>query len=233
MVMKKSGEAVVNICLLWCLVLVCPARAGESEYVKDGYYLGAMLTHNNMSGDFEGLSAYYGKGDLDDEIVNEDVIFVPEVDNGVGFGIVLGRRLDKLSFEVGYQRTAHDTLFDDSDAAYNVVDLNVKIDVFAKDRLRPYVLLGGGLSWLTIENNTFEPDNSTPDPEDGTWDDTKFSGFCLNAGVGVAYYFDPQWALMAGLIHRWNWFNYGDGASLDPDLKERALSLTIGLAYTF
>lgn len=225
MAMSKSGKAAVVLCLMLCLVAASPARAEEFEGVKDGYYLGALFAYNGMSGDFEDLGLIFEEGDLDDETVDGDVVFVPDVDNGAGFGVVLGRRFDKLSFELGYQRTAHDTFFDDSDAAYNVVDLNVKIDVFAADRLRPYVLLGGGFSWLTIEDNTLEPDD--------TLDDTDFSGFCLNAGVGVAYYFDPQWALLAGLIHRWNWFTHVDDGRLDPDIEERALGFTVGLAYTF
>ena len=115
----------------------------------------------------------------------------------------------------------------DADSTYNVVDLNVKVDVFAQDRLKPYILFGGGIPWLTVEDSRSEDDGLT-------WDeDMKYVGYCLNAGVGVAYYFDSQWALVAGLIHRWNWFTHGEDGRLSDDLSQRALGLTIGLAYTF
>jgi hypothetical protein len=226
MVKKQSREAAaVGIVLMWCLVLVCPTWAQESEDVKNGFYLGAMFVHNSMSGDFDETSLMTEEGD---EELDNDIVFVPELDDGTGFGLVLGRRYGKFSMEVGYQRTAHDTSFgpgDEDDAAYNVIDLNVKIDVFAQNKLRPYVLLGGGFPWLTVEDGTL--DNS------GSLDDSKYYGFCLNAGVGVAYYFDPQWAITGGLIHRWNWFTHVDNFRIDDDITERALGLMLGVAYTF
>ena len=106
-----------------------------------------------------------------------------------------------------------------------MIDLNVKIDVFAQNKLRPYVLLGAGFPWLTVDGGTLD--------NDGSLDDSRYYGFCLNAGVGVAYYFDPQWALTAGLIHRWNWFNHVDNFRIDDDLYAHALGFTVGFTYTF
>jgi hypothetical protein len=161
-----------------------------------------------------------------------DLFNVPDVDNGVGFGLYFGRRVDRLSFEIGYQATFHDTStiipeIGDADGVYTVVDLNIKLDLFAQGRLRPYLLIGGGIPWLTIENSKSRDDGLT-------WtEDVKYIGGCLNAGVGVAYYFSSQWALTAGLIHRWNWFTHGEHSRLIGDLEERTLSFTTGLAYTF
>jgi len=227
MVMNKSKQAAVAICLLSCLIVACPTRAKESGGVKDGYYLAAMFVSNQMSGDFDDTGIYEAKDEADLDLFN-----VPEVGNGTGFGLYLGRRLDRLSFEFGYQRTVHDTtsvipVIGKQDGVYNVVDLNVKFDLVAQGRLRPYLLIGGGIPWLTIENNK--------SPDDGvTWDkDMRFVGGCLNAGIGVSYYFHPQWALTAGLIQRWNWFTHGEGARLHPRLDERTLSLMAGVAFTF
>jgi hypothetical protein len=236
MVIKKSGEAVVSICLMWCLVAVCPARAQGSEYVKDGFYLGGLFAYNSMDGDFDDTHIVKYR-----DSYKTDMFDVPDVDDGAGFGLVIGRRFDWISLEFGYQNTSHDTfsslaeidgdeitlLIGDSEATYQVFDLNVKIDIFAHDRLRPYVLLGGGLCTLDIE------DSRSLGP-DLPWNkDAEYSGYCLNAGVGVAYYFRPQWAVMGGLIHRWNTFNYLKGDRLDDNIHERALGFTLGLAYTF
>jgi len=227
MVMNKSKQAAVAICLLSSLIVVCPTRAGEFRGVKDGYYLGAMFVYNQMSGDFDDSFMYESKDETDLNLFN-----VPDVDNGAGFGLCFGYRVDRFSFEVGYQSTSHETStvipeIGKADSIYNVVDLNFKIDIFAQGRFRPYLLIGGGIPWLTIENSR--------SPDDGvTWNkDVRYVGACLNAGVGVAYYFHPQWALTAGLIHRWNWFTGGDGAQLVGGLEERTLGLTTGLAYTF
>lgn len=222
---KQCREAAVGICVMWALVLVCPARAQESGDVKKGFYLGAMFVHNSMSGDFDSFSILTEEGD--DELEG-DIVFRPELDDGAGFGLILGRRYETISFEIGYQRTAHDTSFgpgDEDDAVYNVVDLNIKIDVFAQNKLRPYVLLGGGFPWLTVDGGTLD--------DDGSLDDSRYYGFCLNAGVGVAYYFDPQWAITGGLIHRWNWFTHVDNFRVDDDITERALGLMLGVTYTF
>jgi hypothetical protein len=227
MVRNKSRQAAVAICLLSCLIVVCPTRAGEFRGVKDGYYLAAMFVNNQMSGDFDDSFIFESTDEAD-----LDLLSVPDVDDGAGFGLYLGRRVGRFSFEIGYQATFHDTStvipeIGKADGIYNVVDLNVKIDIFAQGRLRPYLLIGGGIPWLTIENSK--------SPDDGvTWNkDARYVGACLNAGVGVAYYLDSQWALTVGLIHRWNRFTHGDSAHLIGGLEERALSLTAGLAYTF
>jgi hypothetical protein len=237
MIMSKSGKAAVVVCLALCLVAACPTRADASEYVKDGLYLGAMFAYNSMDGDFDDSHIIT----YEPEAGRTDEFDVPDVDEGAGFGLVIGRRFDKISLEFGYQRTIQDTysslwtldgedvvlLIGDSEATYQVFDLNVKIDVFAQDRLRPYVLLGGGLTTLDI-------DDSRSEGPDEPWNkEAEYSGYCLNAGVGAAYYFHPQWAVMGGLIHRWNTFNYVKGARLDSNIHERALGFTVGIAYTF
>jgi hypothetical protein len=237
MAMSKSGEVAVVICLMLCLVAACPTRAEGSEYVKNGYYLGALFAHNSMDGDFDDTYTIRLRGG--DRIDRFDV---PDVDDGAGFGLVIGRRFDWISVEFGYQNTTQDTfsslwtlddedevvlLIGDSEATYQVFDLNVKIDVFAQDKLRPYVLLGGGLTTLDIEDSRSEDLGVSWNKE------AEYSGYCLNAGIGAAYYFHPQWAVTGGLIHRWNTFNYVKGARLDSNIHERALGFTLGLAYTF
>lgn len=237
MAMSKSGKEAVVVCLALCLIAACATRTKASEYVKDGFYLGAMFAYNSMDGDFDDTYTIT----YDEESDRTDEFDVPDVDDGGGFGLVIGRRFDKISLEFGYQRTIQDTysslaeidgeevtfLIGDSEATYQVFDLNVKIDVFAQEKLRPYVLLGGGLCSLDI-------DDSRSEGPDQPWNkEAEYSGYCLNAGVGAAYYFHPQWAVTGGLIHRWNTFNHVKGARLEDNIHERALGFTVGIAYTF
>jgi opacity protein-like surface antigen len=151
------------------------------------------------------------------------------VDAGTGFGIILGARGTRGAVELSYQRSSHDTssfftVPGESTATYNVIDLNAKIDVFAQDQLRPYVLLGFGFPWLTIEESA----------TDGfSYYDETFHGFAFNVGAGAAYYLHPQWALTGGLIYRWSWFWSVEDYDIDDDLSANTLGLTFGITYTF
>ncbi|MCU0915162.1 MAG: porin family protein [Planctomycetes bacterium] len=226
--MKQNAVVVLGLGLSLSVALASPLGAEEETlgYVKPGFYVGAALIYNNVSGDFDDTQTLETPAGLID---------MPEVDNGPGFGVLLGHRWGRVSLELGYQRTSHDTrtshaTFQDlgrttSDAAYNVVDLNVKIDVFAWNRLRPYILFGAGVPWLTIDEDKLNNDNE--------FEDVTFVGYCLNLGGGVAYYFRPQWAVTAGGIYRWNWFTSAGDGGLDEDPAAEVFSLTVGVAYTF
>jgi opacity protein-like surface antigen len=212
---------------LFVFVITSAVYAQGSKYVKEGTYLGVYLTNNQMFGDFDNTRSYYTPGEIFD---------VPYVDDGTGFGVVLGARGPKGAFEFGFQRSMHDTIsVGGGDASYSVIDLNFKVDVFARNRTRPYLLFGFGFPWLTIENGLAEIDYDyySDDYVISSFDDETFFGFALNAGAGVAYYFHPQWAVTGGFIYRWNWFTSAEGLSLDENLLEKAFCFNIGIAYTF
>jgi hypothetical protein len=226
--MKLRMKNILTIIMLnlFFFVSASVVYAQGSKYVKEGAYLGIYLTDTRMFGDFDNTVSYYGYNDIYE---------VPYVDDGTGFGIVLGGRAQKAAFELGYQRTRHDTIaLGGDEASYNIIDLNFKVDVFARDQVRPYVLFGFGFPWLTIENGLAELDY---DYDLGdfvfSFEDETFFGFALNAGAGLAYYFHPQWAVTGGVIYRWNWFTSAEGISLEDNLLERAFCFNVGIAYTF
>jgi hypothetical protein len=223
---KKQGiKAMASICLIWCLTVVSSARAEDTNKSstfspKQGTYIGLLYVNNGMSGDFDDTLFAYTATDAYD---------IPDLDDGTGFGIVLGGRVPKGAVEISYQRTTHDTsstLLGDSEATYNIIEFNLKFDVLARDRLRPYIQLGFGIPWLTIKDGQI-------DLYDLSQSDETFYGFALNAGVGLAYYLDPQWAITGGIVYRWNWFSSVEDADLEDNLSENALNLTIGVTYTF
>lgn len=191
----------------------------EQMVVDDGFYLGIALVHNSMSGDFDNTAVYYTSTTLYD---------VPDVDNGAGFGVSAGYRMNRGVYEIAYQRTNHDTVssFEDvgDSAIYSVLDFNLKYDLAELNRIRPYVLLGIGVAWMTVEDSA----------SDG-WDleDETFLGHCWNLGAGVNYYINPKLSATGGLVYRWNSFGSVEGTELEDDLKEKALGLSVGLAYTF
>lgn len=224
--MKLCTTKFTIIVLINLLVFFMTSTAYAQEdtqdeiYVKEGTYLGLYLTQNNMSGDFDDSTLFAAPGEILD---------VPDVDDGSGFGIVLGGRTPKGALEIGYQRSKHDVsgvLYGEGEATYNVIDFNFKIDVLKREKIRPYVLLGFGIPWLTIEDDLYNIVT-------GSSEDATFTGFALNAGAGVGYYFRPQWAVTGGVIYRWNWFSSAEGGSLDDSLSEKAFCFNIGIAYTF
>lgn len=175
----------ITLCI--CFLLI----SGFSSYcfaedsgfkVKDGFYLGLSYVNNSIDGDFNDDTFYYS---------STHAYNVPDVDSGSGFGIALGMRKNKGAFELGYQRSSHETHsafvdVGDQDATYNLVDFNIKFDVFAKNKFRPNILIGVGLTWLDIENNM---------TNGVTLSDETFNGLAANLGAGLAYYFTPQWRI--------------------------------------
>lgn len=226
--MIKPAVRVLVVSLVSLVVTASSVDAAEQEesYVKEGPYVGLSLVQNFMSGDFDDTGFFFIRGSNGDP---NTVIDMPRVDDGMGFGVVVGWRLPTRSVELGYQRTMHDTSsafveFGENDAALNVVDLNVKFDVFAHKKFRPYVLLGAGIPWLTIEDSQVEGT---------TYHDATYAGVCLNGGVGVAYYIKPQWAVTGGLLYRHNWFTSVEEMGLPGNLIEHTIGVTLGVAYTF
>jgi hypothetical protein len=223
--MKYQIKKPLVIMVLNLFVLTSAAYAQRSKYVKEGTYIGINLIENQMFGDFDGFPRVH-------DFFYTEVFDIPYVDDGKGFGVVLGSRGPKGAFELGYQRTRHDTSsfvtvngmpFGESEATYSVIDFNFKIDVFARNQTRPYLLFGFGFPWLTVEDGSY----------DGSFQDETFSGFAFNAGTGLAYYIRPQLAVTGGLIYRWNWFTWVEYSSLDDILLEKAFCFNIGIAYTF
>jgi opacity protein-like surface antigen len=203
------------------MVFTSAAGAQDVAPVKNGWYIGGGLVHNGMSGDFDDSTYYYTESDFYN---------VPDVDSGTGFGIVVGTRMNRFSYEFGYQRTAHDvsSAFIDvgNDATYSVLDLDAKFDILSKGRLRPHVLLGIGLTWLDIEDNAVNLYSTE-------LQDETFRGYCWNLGAGLSYYFQPQLAITGGVKYRWNTYGTVDGNDLEKDLKQETISTTVGVSYTF
>ncbi len=151
------------------------------------------------------------------------------MDSGSGFGVIFGSRYTKGALELGYHRSTHDTnsLFVDigkQDATYNLVDLNLKYDVFAKGKFRPNILLGVGYTWVTVNNSMTDGDN---------YSDETFTGGALNLGGGISYYLNPRWCINTEVIYRWQRYGRVEGVDLESALSGSGINYTVGIAYTF
>lgn len=245
MISHAKRRSMTIIISLLVFVMTSAVYAQDGDYIKEGWYVGVFSTQVLMSGDFNGSGGYDDMGEL---------LAVPDIANDTGLGFVFGAKGSGVAFELGFQRSDHKTsslllqpvytsegpvLFEGGETSYNVIDLNLKIDVFPQKQFRPYILLGLGYSWITIENGLFDYTEDLwsvePGDEDelkGSFEDTTYGAFNVNLGFGVAYYFHPQWAITAGVIHRWNRFEPWD-IFLDDALTENTFTVNVGITYTF
>lgn len=195
--------------------------AGNRDFqAKEGFYIGLSYENNSLPGEFDDSSYYtsatYGYN-------------VPDVDSGSGFGITFGSRLQKGAAELSYHRSNHDTdtQFIDigkQDSTYNLVDINLKIDVFDQGKLKPNILLGLGYSWLNIDNSM----------TDGIhYSDETFTGFAGNLGTGLTYYFNPRLCINGEVIYRWQSYGHIEGEEIDENIGGGGINYTVGIAYTF
>ncbi len=215
-------KVVLTILFLMLWFPVSSLWAESSEFMlKEGVYIGAAVVHNTIGQDFDDSRYYYGNGNVNN---------VPEIDSAFGGGLFIGYRLENWAMEVSWQRVVHEThtvvtAMGDQDAVYNVVDLNIKVDVLARDRFRPFVLFGAGGTWLDIDNNRMYTG--------GVLTDETFEGWTVNVGGGAAYYFTPRWFLTGTVMYRWQHFKQVDNTQLSVDAMGSGMNVSLGLAYTF
>ena len=216
-------KIIFGICIFMMTASGAHICAEESEFeIKQGFFVGLSGVYNSIGQDF------------DDTIVYTDGTFfysVPEIDSGYGFGVTLGYRTENYAIELTYQRVEHDTHttfpgVGDQTGYYNVVDLNLKYDILAKDRIRPYALIGFGAPWLDLENGRRTVVGS--DLSDET-----FIGYSVNFGAGLSFYLTPRWFVHGTAMYRWQRFKQVDNQNLQDDEMAGGMNYMVGIAYTF
>ena len=75
-------------CLVVTFAVASPVCAGDPYDVKDGFYIGGLWVHNGMSGEFDDTMSLIRPPD-------PDIYDVPDVDDGMGFGVFMGWRFVK------------------------------------------------------------------------------------------------------------------------------------------
>ena len=208
------------VCTVLVLGLSANGYAADGQpTVKNGFYLGMYAAQVPVGGNFDDTRFY---------VSGSTVYDVPKVEDGQGFGVVMGGRFPRMAIEMLYQRTTHDTHssfvdIGDQTAYYNTIDFNFKFDLAWESKARPYLLIGFGIPWITIENSKY----------DGDYRDETFHGLAANLGAGLAYYFTPKLCINGEAYYRWARFSNVDGDSLDDDLDSEGPIFKLGMAYTF
>jgi hypothetical protein len=217
---KKAGFWAVV--LLSTLSISTGVLAQDTPYAKDGLYAGFNISYNTISGDFDGNSFLASA---------TEIIIIPKVEGGVGFGALLGLRFGKGALELSYQRSEHDAtwLGAKGTVAYNIVDIDFKLYPSINSQLQPYLLVGMGIPWLVVHDGAataFEVSDAT------------LLGIGLNIGGGLAYYIQPKICVNGGIIYRWINYSSATGVSsasndIEGGLDGSGLTLKIGIAFTF
>lgn len=220
----QRGEAV------WPEDYVPPAEGEEGPSpgrgpfrVRQGLFLGAFFSVANVEGEADGERVYVDPA---------EVLFSPELDDGVGFGVAIGGRGEHLSVELNYQRTFHDWSHDlapwADDAALNLVNLAVKIYPLASYWIQPTIHLAVGCPWLEVDGGSLRPA--------GRGDATYF-GISGEAGGGLTLYPLPEWGISAIAGYRVMYFvdAWGEDVSgpLSDGLDAHGWFLQCGVTYTF
>jgi hypothetical protein len=197
----------------------------ELYYAKTGIYMGLSLPYNTIGGDFNGDTALVG---------SSDIILIPSIDDGYGFGISLGITSGQFAGEISYLRTTHDASFQGAkgDVEYNMVNLEGKYYFLAHKRTQPYLLWDLSFPWLTIVDGSVTLPPSPPSVGDAT-----LTGIGFNLGTGIAYYLHPRVSINAGINYRLVWYTRAEGVveegKLEDSIDGSGFNFNVGIAYIF
>jgi len=196
--------------------------AQDTSYVKEGVYVGITIPYNTISGDFDGNSLLASA---------TEIIVIPKIESGMGFGALVGMRFKKGALELSYQNSAHDAtwLGAKGTVAYNAIDIDFKIYPSTESQIQPFLLFGMGIPWLVVHDGaaTFSAVG-----------DATLRGFGFNIGGGVSYYFDPRICVNGGVIYRWINYSTATGVSgvtntIQDGLGGSGLSFKFGVTFSF
>ena len=228
-----SAQYSFRVAALAALMLApaVPAAGQEPQgFAKVGGYVGGSFVPNfTLDGEtFDGMTLYR-------EIGGDEVGILPKLDKQHKFKGILGYRGKMAALELSYERTNHDgTFFDGTgEATFQSVDLNGRFFALTNGRFQPYVLLGGGIPWLTVKDGSFLEDEPEKGFGDGSW-----KGYSVNTEVGVALYPHPQLGVMVGYGYRAIWFDRATGITgtlfdLRPRFRETSKGIVVTGLFTF
>jgi len=153
------------------LLLFFPFYCAEGTF---RYYLGGSAEFVMIAGSFDGESFF--------EIDNQ-VIMVPKIDPGFGFGINGGFRFGNFAIDFQYKRSGHNaTLMDGSSTTCNmnvIKFLGFKSYMGNTHLIKPFIDFDLSGSWIKIAEASYWYDS----PANLTW--ASFGAVILGLGIGT------------------------------------------------
>jgi hypothetical protein len=213
---------------LFALAFAAPAWAQERPaFAKEGVFVGVSgvpgFTLDGLT--FDGATAYQKED-------GEEIVILPRLDKKTMLRGMVGIRSTRGSFEVGYDQTRHVGTFlgvPGQVATFHSLNFDERIFLMTRQRVQPYVLLGGSIPWLTVEDGSFL------DPDLG---DASFRGYGVNTEAGVTVFATPRIGISAGYRYRSMWFSSASGVTkttyqLRPRFRETSGSVVVAAIFAF
>jgi len=220
----RMRTAVVTLCLL---AVGSAARAQEAPgFAKNGLFLGVTavpeFTFDGQT--FDGRSIYR-------ELGGDEIMILPKLETKSTIRGLVGYRVTRGSFEVGYESLQMNATFLDlsGEASFHVFNFDERIYALTSKRIQPYGLAGFSLPWLTVKDGSFLHERVG----DGT-----YHGHGINMEGGVTVFPVSRVGISAGYRYRLMWFDTATGVTnkrgdLHPKFRETAANLSISAFVTF
>ena len=219
----KSILAAVLICFTSSLVW---ADGNPSDYLHTRTYFGLVGTSIsvNNTGLFSG-SRY--------SVINSpvyDLSLIPSLSQAFGWGLLAGHREEAYALELSFWQSSHIATINagvvgssqqtavtlsspaQGTAIYNSVNVDFKRYFLTDLQLQPFLDLGISFPWIDI--NSADIDGS------GNPHSLTLAGLGLNLGLGVEYYFTPNFSVVAGAYQRWASFDQFKGSLFEYNTLE-------------
>ena len=214
-----------SVCALLIVGIVPSAAWSQESFAKVGGYAGGSFVPKfTLDGEtFDGFTYYQ-------QVDGDEIAILPKLDKQNMFRGILGYRGERAAIELSYQRTSHQGAFGEGTgrATFQQVNVDGRFFFLTRERIQPYLLLGGGIPWLTIKDGSF----LETQPERGVGDGA-FNGLALNTEVGVTVYPHPQVGIVLGYGYRPIWFHGATGITATRyDLRPRFRESSKGAVFT-
>jgi hypothetical protein len=209
------------------LAFASAARAQEDPgFAKNGLFVGVTsvptLTFDGVT--FDGQSIYK-------QINGDEILLLPRLESKSTIRGLVGYRVTRGSFEVGYESLDLNATFLglSGAASFHVFNFDERIYAFTSKRIQPYGLAGFSLPWLTVQDGSFLHERVG----DGT-----YHGQGINMEAGATVFPIPRVGISAGYRYRVMWFDTASGVTntpydLHPKFRETAGNVSISAFVTF
>lgn len=167
-------------------ILAFPLMAASPPQADEGFYFSFKYLNLSINGDLDGKTVVGN---------SEKAFFIPMLKDGNGYTVSIGHKWKRSLWEVFFMRTTHETTFQDDPghAAYSAFGMDGKIFLLSNFPIRPYVLIGFNIPWLTVKNGAIL---------NKTIKNAAYIGVCLDAGAGLLIHLNSKLFLSGGMIYR-------------------------------
>lgn len=226
--MSLRSPAQILTFVALCVIAPVSVASGQdtSNFAKSGVFVGAADVPNFT---FDGVT--FNGSTVYRKVNGDEILILPKLAPKSTLRGIVGFRLNRGSFEVGYERTNHSGTFLGATGTATIQTLNFdeRIYVLTRGRIQPYGLLGLSLPWLTVNDGSFLGDSVG---------NGSFRGFGVNSEAGVTVYPQSRIGVSVGYRYRVMWFDTAKGVSqttyqLRPRFRETAGNVSVTAFFTF